>query len=45
MILQRVRTRVVTPDELAGAGEAARFFVNVNTPEDYSQARTILRNG
>lgn len=38
-LLERIRTRRVTTDELADLPDAQLFFTNVNTPEDYEQAR------
>lgn len=39
VLLQQLRTRWVTPPELADLPNAALFFWNVNTPEDYESAR------
>ncbi len=38
-LLQSVRTRWVTFEELADLDGADQFFDNVNTPEDYAQAQ------
>jgi molybdopterin-guanine dinucleotide biosynthesis protein A len=38
-LLQSVRTRWVTFEELAGLDGASQFFENVNTPEDYARAQ------
>ncbi len=40
VLLKKMRTRFVVPDELSDLDGAARFFVNVNTPDDYAHART-----
>jgi len=39
-LLQSVRTRWVTFAELGDLDGVDRFFANMNTPEDYSQAQT-----
>lgn len=39
VLLERVRTRRVAFEELADLGGARLFFANVNTPEDYAEAR------
>jgi molybdopterin-guanine dinucleotide biosynthesis protein A len=39
VLLQQARTRWVAPAELADLRDAELFFLNVNTPEDYEQAR------
>jgi molybdopterin-guanine dinucleotide biosynthesis protein A len=39
ILLRQVRTRWVAPTELADLPDAALFFMNVNTPEDYEHAR------
>lgn len=39
-LLGRVRTRWVAFEELADLPNSARFFENVNTPEDYEQAKS-----
>ena len=39
VLLGRVRTRWVSPAELADLDGATLFFTNVNTPEDYARAR------
>jgi molybdopterin-guanine dinucleotide biosynthesis protein A len=41
MLLERVKTRRVLPPELADLAGAELFFTNVNTPEDYAQARAV----
>ncbi len=38
-LLDSLRTRLVTFDELSDLGGAELFFTNVNTPEDYALAR------
>lgn len=38
VLLSRVRARLVAFEELRGLAGAARFFLNVNTPEDYALA-------
>jgi molybdopterin-guanine dinucleotide biosynthesis protein A len=43
-LLQSVRTRWVSFDELSDLEGAAHFFDNINTPEDYAQA-TAERGG
>lgn len=40
-LLERVKTRGVMPSELADLARAELFFTNVNTPEDYAQARAV----
>ncbi|HVF86189.1 MAG TPA: molybdenum cofactor guanylyltransferase [Pyrinomonadaceae bacterium] len=45
VLVRRVRTRVVTTDELSDVSGATRFFINVNTPEDYSRAQALLKTG
>lgn len=39
VLLQQARTRWVAPEELADLRDAELFFLNVNTPEDYEQAK------
>lgn len=41
-LLERVRARPLAPFELADLKGADRFFINVNTPEDYRQAKALL---
>jgi molybdenum cofactor guanylyltransferase len=38
-LLEQIETRWVATEELAGLRRAALFFTNVNTPEDFAQAR------
>lgn len=38
VLLSRVRTRLVAFEELRDLAGSARFFLNVNTPEDYARA-------
>lgn len=38
-LLSRVRARLVAFEELRGLEDSTRFFVNVNTPEDYARAK------
>lgn len=38
VLLWRVRSRLVAFEELEDLAGSARFFVNVNTPEDYARA-------
>lgn len=45
VLARRVRTRVVTDDELSDVSGATRFFININTPEDYSRAQALLKTG
>lgn len=40
-LLEQVRARRVAPSELADLSGAELFFTNVNTPEDYTRAKTI----
>lgn len=40
-LLESVATRFVTHSEIADLDAATRFFFNVNTPEDYEQARSM----
>ena len=42
-LLRQVRTRRVAPAELADLPDAELFFLNVNTPEDYRDARERAR--
>ena len=37
-LLDRVRTRLIPFEDLGQLAGAERFFINVNTPEDYSRA-------
>lgn len=39
VLLQQVRTRWVTPAELADLPDAGLLFMNINTPDDYDAAR------
>ncbi|HEX8180557.1 MAG TPA: molybdenum cofactor guanylyltransferase [Pyrinomonadaceae bacterium] len=39
VLLQRVRTRLVKPDELTDLTDAERLLANINTPDDYRQAK------
>ncbi len=39
VLLQQARTRWIAPGELADLRDAELFFLNVNTPEDYEQAK------
>jgi len=41
-VLAAVNTRWVQPEELAGLAGSEHFFFNMNSPEDYEQARQIL---
>ena len=43
VLLARLHTRWVEPAELADLSDAALFFVNVNTPEDYADALSRTR--
>lgn len=38
VLLRRVRSRLVAFEELRDLAGSARFFLNVNTPEDYARA-------
>ena len=38
-LLKEVNTRLVAFEELCDLGGAERFFINVNTPEDYANAQ------
>lgn len=40
-LIESLNTRFVTYDELADLDAATRFFFNVNTPQDYEQARLM----
>lgn len=40
VLLSRVRARLVAFEELRGLKGSTRFFVNVNTPEDYARAQS-----
>lgn len=39
VLLSRVRARLVAFEEFRGLKDSTRFFVNVNTPEDYARAQ------
>lgn len=41
VLLEHARARRIAPCELADLSGADRFFTNVNTPEDYRQAKAI----
>ena len=43
-LLERVDARRVFPAELADLEAADLFFTNVNTPEDYAQAKAALED-
>jgi molybdopterin-guanine dinucleotide biosynthesis protein A len=43
-LLTAVDTRRVMPDELADLDHSALFFTNVNTPEDFAQARERMKD-
>ena len=43
-ILDRIRTRLVPFDEIAGLPNAENFFLNLNTPENLELAARIERN-
>jgi molybdopterin-guanine dinucleotide biosynthesis protein A len=38
-LLERVRTRLVAPEELSDLAGAQDFFSNINNPEDYARAQ------
>jgi molybdopterin-guanine dinucleotide biosynthesis protein A len=38
VLLTRVRSRLVAFEELQDLSGSSRFFLNVNTPEDYARA-------
>jgi molybdenum cofactor guanylyltransferase len=42
-LLERVNTRRVPFAEIANLAQAERFFVNINTPDDYDGAIRVLR--
>lgn len=42
VLLQQVRTRWVTADELADLRDAPLLFTNINTPEDYARAKSVI---
>jgi molybdopterin-guanine dinucleotide biosynthesis protein A len=44
-LLQQIKTRWVAPDELADLQGSSHFFANINTPEDYAQARERIEKG
>ena len=44
-LLQKIRTRLVAPEELADLQGSSHFFANINTPEDYAQARERMKKG
>jgi len=44
VLVRRVWTRVVTADELSDVRGATRFFINLNTPEDYSRAQALFNS-
>jgi molybdopterin-guanine dinucleotide biosynthesis protein A len=37
-LFDRVRTRLIPFEDLSQLAGAERFFINVNTPEDYARA-------
>jgi molybdenum cofactor guanylyltransferase len=39
VLLERVRTRLVAFDELSDLGQAAQFFMNINTPQEFADAK------
>lgn len=41
-LLDKIKARRVKPDELADLKGAQLFFMNVNTPEDYEQAKKTV---
>lgn len=41
-LLQKIKARQVAPHELSDLSGATRFFMNINTPEDYLQARKAI---
>src|ERR1044072_9720051 len=43
VLLSRVRARLVAFEELQDLAASARFFLNVNTPEDYERARGRMK--
>jgi molybdenum cofactor guanylyltransferase len=43
-LLQSVNTRWVEFAEIANLGQAERFFVNINTPEDYYEVIRVLES-
>jgi molybdopterin-guanine dinucleotide biosynthesis protein A len=43
-LLQRVKTRWVAFDELSDLHGATHFFNNINTPEDYTQAKEMMND-
>jgi molybdopterin-guanine dinucleotide biosynthesis protein A len=43
-LLANVKTRWVQPEELNDLPGAENFFFNMNTPEDYEQAKQICQN-
>lgn len=43
-LLRRINTRFVRFDEISDLPQAERFFLNVNTPEDYAAAQAALEN-
>lgn len=43
-LLQEVNTRRVAHSELADLAHSALFFTNVNTPEDFAQARERMKD-
>ncbi len=44
-LLDRVRTRFVPFEDLAGLSDSEIFFFNINTPEDLAKASEIIRTG
>ena len=44
-LLDRVRTRFVPFEDLAGLPGSGLFFFNINTPEDLAKASEIIRTG
>ena len=44
VLLSRVRTRLVAFEELRGLEGSRRFFLNVNTPDDYARATGRMKD-
>ena len=45
VLFKRLRSRIVDFDELGHLGGAERFFLNVNTPDDYARALNAAASG
>ncbi len=44
-LLQKIKTRWISPEELSDIEGSADFFMNINTPEDFERAQRKLSGG